>query len=430
MSMQSITTWTFDSQEPLTLARRFADVEGTALLYSGGDLDSARNSFLCLFPERKLTVRACEGCWESLKKEIGKTGPSGSSLPRWVGYLGYELGCYADVDKKIAHADAPIPDGCLYSHSVVVHFDHFTQKAVIYSKQGAISLERSPPPSKQNGSFLVSYRSDTLESYIAKIEQAKEWILQGEIYQVNLSQAIHIQGKNDAFELFEHVVRINPAPFSAYLNCGSYAIVSSSPERFLCKKGARLETRPIKGTAPRGKSDNEDVLRKQGLLHSEKERAELLMITDLMRNDLGKISAPGSVRTKALWVCESYRNVFHLLSIIEGITEKREHPVTLLRHLFPGGSITGCPKLRAMEAIWELESRPRGIYTGSIGYFAENGDFDFNIAIRTLVVHAEHIELQLGGAIVLDSDPMKEFEETLHKGRSLFSILDLKEFLL
>lgn len=152
------------------------------------------------------------------------------------------------------------------------------------------------------------------------------------------------------------------------------------------------------------------------------------MITDLMRSDVGKVSLPGSVHTRDIWRCEAYANVFHLLSIIEGRVDPSANPVELIRQLLPGGSITGCPKLRAMEAIAELEKRPRGIYTGSIGYFAKNGDFDFNIAIRTLIVHPEHIQLQLGGAIVIDSDPVKEFEETLHKGHSLFAILGIDLF--
>jgi para-aminobenzoate synthetase component 1 len=429
MSMQSITTWTFEPGEPLNIARRFADLEGTVLLYSGGCLEASKESFLCLLPEKKIIVQAEACCWETLKCRLGSFDPHASFLPYWVGYLGYELGGYADFDKKIDLPYSALPDACFYAPTAIVHFAHRTRQATLFSKYGPISLNRCSGHAHEASKFSLGYCSDTEHTYREKIAQAKKWILDGEIYQVNLSHAMHLQGKCTSFFLFEQVAHLNPAPFMAYLNCGSFSVVSSSPERFLCKKGSWLETRPIKGTAPRGKNAEEDVLNRTALLTSEKERSELLMITDLMRNDLGQVSLPGSVQVQKMWACEAYQNVFHLLSIIEGKVEASQHPVDIVRPLFPGGSITGCPKLRAMAAIAQLENRARGIYTGSLGYFSENGDFDFNIAIRTLIVHAEHIELQLGGAIVIDSDPKMEFEETLHKGRSLFSILDLKEYL-
>lgn len=424
MSMQSITTWTFSPNEPLALAKRFADLEGTALLYSGGKHDAALSSYLCLLPEKKIVVAPHERCWEELQEALELIPADALSIPAWVGYLGYEMGCFADPDKTLPYLPAETP-GCLfYSPSAVVHFDHLTRQATLYAKERDFSLERTPP-SFEKPIIHLSRATDTVESYQKKIAQAKEWILEGEIYQVNLSQEFHfkIQGEADAFEYFEKAVLLNPAPFTAFLNCGDFAIVSSSPERFLSKQRGRLETRPIKGTAPRSPLLKEDLKNRENLLSSAKERAELLMITDLMRSDLGKISLPGSVKTQEIYRCEAYENVFHLLSIIEGEAESGNHPIRTIRKVFPGGSVTGCPKLRAMEAIHALEKRPRGIYTGSIGYLAANGDFDFNIAIRTLLVFREKMHLQLGGGIILDSDPIKEFEETLHKGRSLLSSL-------
>lgn len=428
MSMQSITTWTFKPHEPLDFARRFADLEGTALLLSGGNLDPSHASFLCLFPDEKITIEAHTTCWEELEKKLGLFDAP-LSIPRWVGYLGYEMGCFADQDKIVPYLQPSIPDTCFYRPTVVIHFDHHTKLATLYTTQGA-SLDRSPPPVEKESSYSLVFSSDTLESYVEKIAQIKEWIASGEIYQVNLSQEFHLEGKGAPFSHFERIIRLNPAPFSAFLNCGTFSVVSSSPERFLSKQGTRLETRPIKGTKPRGKTPQEDACNREMLFNSEKERAELLMITDLARHDLGKVSAPNSVKTHTIWHCEAYTNVFHLLSIIEGRCHADAPPVQLIRQLFPGGSITGCPKLRAMEAIIEFEKRPRGLYTGSLGYFAENGDFDFNIAIRTLIVHSNHIQIQLGGAIVIDSDPMKEYEETLHKGHSLFNVLKMEQFLL
>ncbi len=407
--MRSITTWTFKPSEPLKLASRFSDIEGTFLLHS------ENASYLCLFPEEKVTVTAGLGCWEELEKALGSFDLD-LSIPKWVGYLGYEMGCFADVETLYYRPKTP--DACFYCPSVVIHFDHPTGAATLFAKK-EISLEGSSSTFSSN--LVCGFRSDTLESYVEKIGRAQEWILEGEVYQVNLSQEFHLEGKSDPFGLFEKITALNPAPFSAYARCRDFALVSSSPERFLSRRGDLLETRPIKGTAPRNENP-------QVLLSSEKERAELLMITDLMRNDLGKVSLPGSVKTKEIARCEAYTNVFHLLSIIE--SRSSMDPVPLIRQLFPGGSITGCPKLRAMEAIATLEKRARGIYTGSIGYFAANGDFDFNVAIRTLVVHPEYVQIQLGGAIVSDSDPVKEFEETLHKGESLFKILGAHELCL
>jgi len=408
MSMQSITTWIFEPGEPLLLARRFADIEGTILLHS----------YLCLFPEEKVILSAQPGCWELLEKALGSF-EGDLPIPKWVGYLGYEMGCFADPDKQTPYMPPATPDALFYRPSVVIHFNHETQKATLYAtKKVSLEGESSTFPS----SLKLKFSSDTLQSYLEKIAQAKEKILEGEIYQVNLSQEFHLEGKSDPFQLFQKLFELNPTPFSAYLQCGDFALVSSSPERFLCRRGDRLEARPIKGTVPRGTTPAEDAFNRAALLESEKERAELLMITDLMRSDIGKVSQPGSVKTREIWRCETYTNVFHLLSIIEG--RSLQAPVALMRQLFPGGSITGCPKLAAMETIAALEQRPRGVYTGSIGYFAANGDFDFNIAIRTLVVHKAYVQIQLGGAIVIDSDPVKEFEETLHKGESLFKVLE------
>lgn len=425
MSMRFITTWTFKPDEPFKLARSFSHLEGTVLLYSGGPFAYAQTSYLCLFPDEKITLTAQRGCWERLEKALGPF-ESTQALPKWVGYLSYEMGCFADRDIEMPCYHSSIPDACLYRPSAIIHFDHLTKQATLYAKK-AITLEGyngSYPASK----LQVGFRSDTLQSYQEKIEQAKEWILDGEIYQVNLSQEFHLEGKSDPFQHFQNISRINPAPFSAYMRCQNVALVSSSPERFLSRKGDHMQTRPIKGTAPRGHTPEEDEVNRQTLLHSEKERAELLMITDLMRHELAKVSLPGSVQTRAMWQCEAYTNVFHLLSIIE--SQAQGSPISLIRQVFPGGSITGCPKLRAMEAISALEKRPRGAYTGSIGYFAVNGDFDFNIAIRTLIVHPTYVQIQLGGAIGIDSDPTKEFEETLHKGKSLFTIMGAHELCL
>lgn len=423
--MRSITTWIFDPSEPLDLCRRYADCEGTVLLYSGGNHDTACSSFLCLLPEDKVSLKAEKGCWEALEKKLGLFEEI-LPIPKWVGYFGYELGCFADYEKQIPFVPSSLPDAVFYKPSVIIHFDHRKNSATLYGSNPEL-LNREYPRFPLSP-FKLAFRSDSLESYEEKIATIKAEIARGNVYQVNLSQEFFLEGKNDPFSLFHKINLLNPAPFSAYMQCGDFAIVSSSPERFLSRKGNTLQTRPIKGTAPRGKSREEDQRNRGALLCSEKERSELLMITDLMRNDLGKVSLTGSVKTKEMCRIEAFSNVFHLASIIEGKSSLPSIP--LIRHLFPGGSITGCPKLRAMEIIASQEKRIRGIYTGSIGYLAGNGDFDFNIAIRTLVVRPHGISVQLGGAIGSDSDPIKEFEETLYKGQTLFNVLEAHELCL
>lgn len=379
--------------------------------------------------------------WDSLKNLLEKENEE-TIFPQWVGYLGYEMGGHSDYDKKISIKNSSYPDAYFMRPSIVVIYDHnenrgaikLTEEYVPSAKKWFNKLKSpaewlQPNPksiaNEEGTPFKLGSLPESEESYCCKIEKAKELIRAGDIYQINLSQKFFLKGRKNPFILFKDVISINPAPFTAFLKFPTFTVVSSSPERLLLKKGSNLETRPIKGTAPRHSIPEQDQLNRETLLASPKEKAELLMITDLMRNDLGKISCPGSVKTRKIWHCEAYSNVFHLLSIIESTALPYLHPLDILRAVFPGGSITGCPKLRAIELIRDLEQRPRGIYTGSIGYFTSNGDFDFNIAIRTLVCQRDCIDLQLGGAIVFDSDPKKEFQEIYHKGESLFQVLGL-----
>jgi para-aminobenzoate synthetase component 1 len=212
---------------------------------------------------------------------------------------------------------------------------------------------------------------------------------------------------------------------AAFINCGSICVASASPERFLKVTGGLVETRPIKGTRPRGKTPAEDRRWREELWDSEKDRAELVMIVDLERNDLGRVCVPGSVRVPELYRLEEYPTVFHLVSTVVGRLEEGKDTVDLLKASFPGGSITGAPKIRAMEIIEELEPVRRGIYCGSIGYLAFNGDADLNIVIRTLLFTGENIYFQVGGGITIDSDPQAEYLETLDKAIALVRALGL-----
>jgi para-aminobenzoate synthetase component 1 len=229
------------------------------------------------------------------------------------------------------------------------------------------------------------------------------------------------------YELYKRLRGINPAPFASYLNFVGVNIVGASPERFLKVRGDLVETRPIKGTRPRGKTTEEDKELAAALLASKKDRAENIMIVDLERNDLGRVCCYGTVSVTELAILETYPTVFHLTSTVSGQLRQGNGCTELLKATFPGGSITGAPKVRAMEIIDELEPTRRSVYTGSIGYLGFNGDMDLNIVIRTIIVKDGKAYFQVGGAIVYDSEPEAEYLETLDKGRALMRALGLSE---
>ncbi len=266
------------------------------------------------------------------------------------------------------------------------------------------------------------YKSNFLkEAYLAAIGRAKEYIRQGDIYQVNLSQRFSTDLTMPPFELYKRLRQINPAPFAAYLDCGDVKMISASPERFLKidAKNRYIETRPIKGTRPRGKTTIEDERLKNALINSAKDRAEHVMIVDLERNDLGRVCEYGSVKWAELMVLEQYATVSHLVSKVNGRLRADADAADCLMNCFPGGSITGAPKIRAMEIIDELEPAKRSAYTGAIGYIGFNGNMDTNIVIRSFINKGDKLHFQVGGGIVSDSDPEAEYQETLDKAGAL-----------
>jgi para-aminobenzoate synthetase component 1 len=257
------------------------------------------------------------------------------------------------------------------------------------------------------------------------VEAAREYIARGDIFQVNLSQRFDADLPLPPYELYQRLRSINPAPFAAYLNLDDVTVVCASPERFLKADGGLVETRPMKGTRPRGGSPAQDEALARELLSSAKDRAENVMIVDLERNDLGRVCRYGTVRVRELWTLEKYATVFQLTSCVEGRLRPEKKRVDLLKACFPGGSITGAPKVRAMEIIDELEPTRRSIYTGSIGYLGFGDTMDLNIVIRTILVKDGRAFLQVGGAVTYDSDPQAEYQETLDKARALFQALGL-----
>ncbi|MCP5549641.1 MAG: anthranilate synthase component I family protein [Akkermansiaceae bacterium] len=253
------------------------------------------------------------------------------------------------------------------------------------------------------------------------VGRAQDYIAAGDIYQVNLSHRFRAPwpAGGDAFRLYENLRDASPAPHAAFLDLGDRAVLSSSPELFLRLSGRGIRTRPIKGTRPRFRDPDRDEKSAYDLLTSPKEIAELIMITDLERNDLGQISEFGTVRATDLLKLERYEQVFHLVSTVDGVLREEIDHLEALAACFPGGSITGAPKKRAREIIAELEPEPRGLYTGAIGVIGFNGESRFNIAIRTAVIEAGTIHFHTGAGIVADSVPEREYEETLHKAAGI-----------
>jgi para-aminobenzoate synthetase component I len=271
---------------------------------------------------------------------------------------------------------------------------------------------------------LALRSSFTRADYLNAVSRVREYIYAGDIFQANLSQRFEAPLVQAPWEFYRTLRRVNPAPFGAFFDVPGAPVLSTSPERFLRVSAAgHVETRPIKGTRSRGLGPEHDAALGQALTESAKDRAENLMIVDLMRNDLSRVCEPGSVRASELFALERYATVHHLVSTVVGDLARSFDAFHLLQAAFPGGSITGAPKLRAMEIIAELEPSRRGVYCGTIGYWSTNGEMDTSIAIRTAVVRDGRIYFSAGGGIVADSDPEQEYQETLDKVRAIVDAL-------
>ncbi|MHB8171160.1 MAG: aminodeoxychorismate synthase component I [Thermincolia bacterium] len=363
-----------------------------------------------------------------------------------VGYFGYDLGELLEVLPSTTEDDLSVPDCILGFYDKVLIYDHQEETWLVSSTglpaqdEGAretkalLRLEEAmelllspaiPPLSLVGGTKEFNLAPNfTPEGYCQAVQKARDYIAAGDIFQVNLSQRFSAHLPTEPFELYKTLRTINPAPFASFLNYPEVVIASTSPERFLLLHDNLVETRPIKGTRPRGYDEASDRANREELLNSTKDRAELVMIIDLERNDLGRVCTTGSIRVPDLIRLEGYATVFHLVSTVEGTLPPEKNIVDLLEASFPGGSITGAPKIRAMEIIDELEPVKRGIYTGSIGYISFNGDADLNIVIRTYVIKDDKVYYQVGGGIVADSDPQAEYLETLTKGKALRAALE------
>jgi len=357
-----------------------------------------------------------------------------------IGHLGYDLAPTIERLPRRAAPDSRMPDLRFGLYDTFVLLDHRADTAELWAvdllgegnarlrrrwERWRGDLERPSTPSAPTPARLGGLQPGfAREGYLAAVERTLDYLRAGDIFQANLSQRFTARGRVDPLALSLRLRQASPAPYSAFLAWDDLAIVGASPELFFQARGDRVTTRPIKGTRPRSADPAEDARQVAELAASAKDRAELTMIVDLERNDLGRVCRPGTVRVAEGRRVESFADVHHLVATVEGRLRPDVGLAELIRAVFPGGSITGAPKIRAMQIIDELEPTRRGVYTGAVGYLGRRGQAAFNIAIRTILVEGDRVSYQVGGGIVADSDPEAEYLETLHKGRSLRRVLE------
>lgn len=397
------------------------------------------------------TTKVSENSFELIETLLADIHCDDAGLPFCggvLGYFGYDLtsdsttaACSTDDQRQPA---IDLPDMAVGVYDWAVITDHLEKKTLLVSCSTQKSVLQ-----------LVEQLHDELSGHLSKLAADQEvkaplqvsqlevdvdlacykndfsriqnYLKDGDCYQINYARCYSARCQGSAWESYKQLRRNNPVPFGAYLDFPFAKILSASPERFIKVSGDRVETRPIKGTRPRGLSDEEDNSLKTELSMSEKDRAENLMIVDLLRNDLGKTCNPGSIEVPELFKIETFPTVFHLVSTVTGKIKNGLSALEVLRHSFPGGSITGAPKKRAMEIIQELEKHKRGIYCGAIGYISFNGNMDTNIAIRTMAVADDQLCFWAGGGIVADSEVEQEFQETRDKAAAFCRLLNVQD---
>ena len=348
----------------------------------------------------------------------------------WLVYFSYESAYL--MEPKLAHliatTDEPLAIAMFCQGAIVK--DHNNGHCQLYanSTEVADQIRQQMDAEMSFGQQIVELNEVVEEQgaiFELAVKAAKKLIQTGDIYQANLSRQYICQA-NDSIKpaaVYAKLKVSNPAPFAALMQCNHFAVVSSSPERLFSIKQGVIETRPIAGTRPRGKNSQEDDALIKELINTPKERAEHIMLIDLERNDIGKVCKTGSVEVDELMVVESYEHVHHIVSNVKGRLSTGVTVVDAIKALFPGGTITGCPKIRCMEVIHDIEQRHRGAYTGSIGYINHDGQVDFNILIRTFCINGQIIKFNAGAGIVFDSDPSAELQETRHKAKGMLNAL-------
>ena len=369
-----------------------------------------------------------------------------------VGFFNYDLIRKWESLPSISAADRMHPEAVFIACRLLIIFDHFThtinvvafahheedadlkaayERACREVAQTAVKLQNPLPPDSKNGALMLSDLKPNFSKadFEDAVRKAKEYIAAGDAIQVVLSQKFSGTVSGEDFALYRSLRSVNPSPYMFYLNFGDIKLIGASPEILVRLTDGKIELRPIAGTRPRGATPEEDQALEKDLVADPKERAEHIMLVDLGRNDVGRVAAPGSVRVPRLMEIERYSHVMHIVSRVEGTLKSSADCFELFMSAFPAGTVSGAPKIRAMEIISELEPGPRGPYAGAVGYFGFNGNMDFCITIRTITIFKDHLSVQVGAGIVADSSPENEYEETLKKAGAMFKAIErVKEY--
>ncbi|MGA2680121.1 MAG: anthranilate synthase component I family protein [Sedimentisphaerales bacterium] len=445
---------------PDSLSEIFSALPGVSILGGNSSKETADGfSYWMAMPKEVFEFNAGQvEPLEKLQKVLDKYKPTKPPLPNglftggWVGFFGYELGSYLEPVSRTNTDDLRLPLIRLLFYDRLIAYDHSKKTFQLITleldndaetpQQKLLFLEsllnkardiQVPTPKSadiENTDFSQVRSNMTKDYYLRAFEKIKRHIYDGDVYQINFSQRFDCEYDARPIDLFHWQNRYNPSPYSAYIDTGNFQIVSASPEMFITVKDGIISTKPIKGTRKRleetsaeTKQINAENL--QQLIDSAKEKAELNMIIDLERNDLAHICVPGTRKVIQPRTIETYPSVFHAVATVAGKLRDNVNFCDILKAVFPGGSITGAPKIRSMQIINETEPTARGIYTGSIGYLGFDGSVCLNIAIRTIIIKNKSAYVQTGGGIVADSDPMAEWNETLVKARALLAGIDI-----
>lgn len=407
------------------------------LLESVSHNTNNRYSILFSHPQQEIVLNNLSDFdfLNELSSQISSNNTQHQELPftgGWFVYFAYELIGQIEptLAKKIYKSSLPIAIATRIPCAVIM--DHQLNKTYLLDEsdhsqrinQILVDIEKIQVITKAD--FSGELACETANKFLSGIREIKSYIKAGDVFQVNLSRAWQYTLNKDcsATQLYSALKTTNPAPFSALAQFKKFSIVSSSPERLFSVNGNKIETRPIAGTHPRGSGTQDEAL-KQELINHPKEQAEHIMLLDLERNDLGRVCEYGSIEVNEIMVLETYPYVHHIVSNIKGTLKPLMRLEHLVRALFPGGTITGCPKIRCMQIISELEQGAREAYTGSLGYISNNGKMDFNILIRTMIKQEKNLSFRAGAGIVFDSNPMRELEETIHKAQGMIKVFQV-----
>ena len=414
------------------------------LLESVATSPLSRYSLLFAFPQESIRLDnlAETSFCERLDVAWAEAGRGGSltalayTLPfrgGWFLYLGYELVGQLEPTLELPDTPAGLPIALAVRIPAAVIVDHLRGETIVVAEEEfaeafaeiQTDMAATNVETQNFASLQVRVSEDLPEQFTAGVEHIRNYIAAGDVFQVNLSRAWRgdVQSEHSAADVYRLLRKTNPAPFACLADFGEFAVISSSPERLVRVQAGRVDTRPIAGTRPRGANPERDQALLEELIAHPKERAEHIMLIDLERNDLGRICEYGTVNVDELMVVESYQHVHHIVSNIQGTLLEGITPGQIIRAVFPGGTITGCPKVRCMDIIAELEQTGRGAYTGSVGYLNHNGDMDLNILIRTMTLQGKQLQFRTGAGIVMDSVAPNELKETRHKARGLLRAL-------